>query len=75
MKNSHGIIAFIATLVTIIALSKLGGNGSDLAIMTALCGILGMLAPGLVPSRGRDNKPAESPTGQPGDPVAVKEEI
>ncbi len=57
-----GLAAFLAVLLTIGLLSKIGGNGADLAIMTALCGILGMLAPGLVPSRGSDpRKPATPP--------------
>lgn len=70
-----GLAAFIATLVAVVLLSKIGGNGADLAIMTGLIGVLGMLAPGLVPSRGNENrKPADAPTGNPGDPIAVTPE-
>jgi hypothetical protein len=53
--SHHGLIAFVATLVAVVLLSKIGGNGADLAIMTGLIGVLGMLAPGLVPSRGKDS--------------------
>ena len=73
MKGSAhtGLIAFIATLITIILLSKIGGSGADLAIMTALAGILGMLAPGLVPSRGNETKKVQ--IDQPQDkPVPVE---
>lgn len=49
-----GLAAFIATLVAVVLLSKIGGSGADLAIMTGLVGVLGMLAPGLVPSRGNE---------------------
>lgn len=37
-------ICFIATLITIGFLSKVGGTGADMAIMTGLIGVLGMLA-------------------------------
>lgn len=37
------LIAFIATLITVIVLSKIGGSGADLAIMTALVAVLGSL--------------------------------
>ncbi|MEW9855942.1 hypothetical protein [Novosphingobium sp. M1R2S20] len=69
--RTTGLAAFIATLVAVVLLSKIGGSGADLAIMTGLIGVLGMLAPGLVPSRGneRDTKPS----GTPGDPVSVTE--
>lgn len=75
MKAPHcaltGIVAFLAVLLTIILLSKIGGNGADLAIMTALVGILGMLAPGLVPSRGNEQRKVE--IDQPADkPVPVE---
>lgn len=66
-----GLIAFIATLIAVVLLSKIGGSGADLAIMTGLIGVLGMLAPGLVPSRG--NERATTPTGKPDDPVSVTE--
>ena len=51
-----GLIGFIATLIAVVLLSKIGGTGSDLAIMTGLIGVLGMLAPGLVPSRGNEQR-------------------
>jgi hypothetical protein len=66
-----GLVAFIATLTAIVLLSKIGGSGADLAIMTGLIGVLGMLAPGLVPSRGNDR---QKPSGNPGDPVHVEED-
>jgi len=66
-----GLIAFIATLVSVVLLSKIGGSGADLAIMTGLIGVLGMLAPGLVPSRGNEQS---KPTGKPGGPVHVEED-
>lgn len=70
--RSIGLIAFVATLVSVVLLSKIGGSGADLAIMTGLIGVLGMLAPGLVPSRG--NERTKPPTSLPGDPVHVEEE-
>lgn len=51
-----GLIAFIATLVAVVLLSKIGGTGADLAIMTGLIGVLGMLAPGFVPSRDNEQR-------------------
>lgn len=68
-----GLIAFVATLIAVVLLSKIGGSGADLAIMTGLIGVLGMLAPGLVPSRGNE-RAAPTPTGTPADPVSVTEE-
>lgn len=61
--RSIGLIAFVSTLVSVVLLSKIGGSGADLAIMTGLIGVLGMLAPGLVPSRG--NERAKPPVGVP----------
>lgn len=62
-----GLAAFIATLVAVVLLSKIGGSGADLAIMTGLIGVLGMLAPGLVPSRGDDRRKVQidQPAGEP----------
>lgn len=62
-----GLIAFIATLISVVLLSKIGGNGADLAIMTGLIGVLGMLAPGLVPSRGSEPRSVkiDQPSNQP----------
>jgi uncharacterized YccA/Bax inhibitor family protein len=68
-----GLIAFVSTLVAIVLLSKIGGSGADLAIMTGLIGVLGMLAPGLVPSRGNEQrKPPLDPSvaAQAADAVA-----
>ncbi len=45
-EDTKSLIAFMATLGSICFLSKVGGTGSDLAIMTGLIGILGMLAQG-----------------------------
>ena len=75
MKTDHctltGVLAFIAVLVTIILLSKIGGGGADLAIMTGLVGVLGMLAPGLVPSRGNERQRVQ--VDQPADkPIPVE---
>jgi len=67
-----GLVAFIATLIAVVLLSKIGGSGADLAIMTGLIGVLGMLAPGLVPSRGNERLPS-LPKGTPEDPVNVKD--
>lgn len=65
-----GLIAFISTLIAVVLLSKIGGSGADLAIMTGLIGVLGMLAPGLVPSRGNEQRKVE--IDQPADkPVPV----
>lgn len=67
-----GLIAFVSTLVAVVLLSKIGGTGADLAIMTGLIGVLGMLAPGLVPSRGNENRKVQ--IEQPADqPVPVEE--
>jgi hypothetical protein len=43
-EEARTLIAFIATLAAVCFLSKVGGTGADLAIMTGLIGILGMLA-------------------------------
>lgn len=68
--RTTGLIAFIATLIAVVLLSKIGGSGADLAIMTGLIGVLGMLAPGLVPSRGNEQRKVE--IDQPADkPVPV----
>lgn len=41
--ETYNLIAFCATLAAILALSKIGGTGADLAIMTALVAVLGGL--------------------------------
>lgn len=71
-ERTTGLVAFIATLIAVVLLSKIGGTGADLAIMTGLIGILGMIAPGLVPSRGNERREV-TPTGKPDDPVNVKD--
>lgn len=43
-EESKNFWQFIGTLAAIVALSKIGGTGADLAIMTGLIGVLGMLA-------------------------------
>lgn len=47
--DTRQMVQFIAVLVAICFLSKVGGTGADLAIMTGLVGVLGMLAR---PARG-----------------------
>jgi hypothetical protein len=67
-----GLVAFVSTLVAVVLLSKIGGTGADLAIMTGLIGVLGMLAPGLVPSRGSEQRRVQ--IDQPADkPIPVEE--
>jgi hypothetical protein len=54
MDDNRELIAFLATLAAIVLLSKIGGTGADLAIMTGLVGVLGGLA-----ARGRSSKKVE----------------
>lgn len=61
------LVAYIATLTAIVLLSKIGGTGSDLAVMTGLVGILGILA-------GRSGAKKDAATGKPNDPVHYEEE-
>lgn len=70
-----GLAAFIATLIAVVLLSKIGGSGADLAIMTGLVSVLGMLAPGLVPSRGNETRKVtiDNPASDP-VPVENKQE-
>jgi hypothetical protein len=57
-EESRNFWMFIATLAAIVALSKVGGSGADLAIMTGLVGVLGMLArPGKAQQQNGDGKP------------------
>lgn len=70
-KPVTGLVAFISTLVAVVLLSKIGGSGADLAIMTGLIGVLGMLAPGLVPSRGNERQKVEV-TNTPENPVPTE---
>jgi hypothetical protein len=67
-KQDRALIGFLATLVTVILLSKIGGTGGDLAIMTGLIGVLGMLA------QRMGDKPDDSPSDKAGDPVHVEPE-
>lgn len=55
---------FCATLAAIVLLSKIGGSGADLAIMTGLIGVLGMLA----------RPPRATPPGDPKGPNSPPEE-
>lgn len=41
--ETRDLAMFMGTLVSIVLLSKIGGNGADLAIMTGLIGVLGMI--------------------------------
>lgn len=41
--ETRDLTMFMGTLVAIVMLSKIGGTGSDLAIMTGLIGVLGMI--------------------------------
>lgn len=59
------LVMFMGTLIAIVLLSKIGGTGADLAIMTGLIGVLGMIV---------GQKRSQQPSGKPGDPVSVKEE-
>jgi hypothetical protein len=43
-EETRNLIAFMGTLTAIVLLSRIGGSGADLAIMTGLIGVLGMLA-------------------------------
>lgn len=65
-KQDRALLAFVATLTTVILLSKIGGTGGDLAIMTGLVGVLGMLAQRM----GEEPKA----TGKPDDPQHIVEE-
>ena len=67
-KQDRALLAFVSTLIAVILLSKIGGTGGDLAIMTGLVGVLGMLA------QRMGEEPKREATGKPGDPVHVEEE-
>ena len=64
-EDTRDLIAYLATLIAIVLLSKIGGTGSDLAIMTGLVGVLGMLV-------GRKSRAGA--TGKPNDTVHVEEQ-
>jgi hypothetical protein len=55
-EDVRQLVQFMGTLVAIVLLSKIGGTGADLAIMTGLVGILGMLAR---PPREKRDPPAD----------------
>lgn len=42
--DTRQLVQFLGVLIAICFLSKVGGTGADLAIMTGLVGVLGMLA-------------------------------
>lgn len=62
-EETRNLIAFMGTLAAIVILSRVGGSGADLAIMTGLVGVLGMLAR---PAR------SQSPNGK-GDTLNVEQ--
>lgn len=65
-KESRNFWCFIGTLAAIVALSKVGGSGADLAIMTGLVGILGMLArPSQAESPGTQDVNVTNPADRP----------
>lgn len=70
-EDTRDLIAYLATLAAIVLLSKIGGTGADLAIMTGLVGVLGMLVgrKGISKASGE-----EEATGKADDPVHVTEE-
>lgn len=57
---------FMGTLIAIVLLSKIGGTGADLAIMTGLIGVLGMIV--------GQKRATQSPSGKPNDPISVTAE-
>lgn len=64
-QETSGLVMFVGTLVSIVLLSKIGGSGSDLAIMTGLIGVLGMIV--------GQKRSTSTPAGTPTDPVNTKE--
>ena len=59
--DTRQLVQFLGVLVAICFLSKVGGTGADLAIMTGLVGVLGMLA-----------RPARTTQVGPNEQVEVK---
>jgi hypothetical protein len=57
--DRYNLVAFLAVIIAIVLLSKIGGSGADLAIMTGLIGVLGTFRPGQrkVEMDQPDNKP------------------
>lgn len=68
-QETNNLAAYIATLLAIVLLSKIGGTGADLAIMTGLVGVLGML----VGARKISNSKSDTPAGTPNDPLNTKD--
>lgn len=65
--DTRQLVQFIGVLVAICFLSKVGGTGADLAIMTGLVGVLGMLAR---PARDRTHVgPNENVEVRPSEPA------
>lgn len=64
--ETRDLVMFMGTLVAIVLLSKIGGTGSDLAIMTGLIGVLGMIV--------GQKRATQSPSGKPNDPISVTAE-
>lgn len=58
--ETRDLAMFMGTLVAIVLLSKIGGNGADLAIMTGLIGVLGMIV-GQKRSSTRIQQPKDEP--------------
>lgn len=67
-KQDRALIAFVTNLVAIVLLSKIGGTGGDLAVMTGLIGVAGMLA------QRMGDKTDDVATGKKNDPVHVEPE-
>lgn len=65
--SDRALIAFLSTLIAIGFLSKVGGTGADLAIMTGLIGIGGMLAQSL-----KTSPKGAAPAGTEADPLVVE---
>lgn len=64
--ETRDLIMFVGTLLSIVLLSKIGGTGADLAIMTGLIGVLGMIV--------GQKRSSQTPTGKPGDPISTTDE-
>lgn len=64
-QETSNLVMFVGTLISIVLLSKIGGSGSDLAIMTGLIGVLGMIV--------GQKRSSSTPAGTPGDPINTKE--
>lgn len=60
--DTRQLVQFLGVVVAICFLSTVGGTGADLAIMTGLVGVLGMLAR---PSREKAAKADSPPPDEP----------